>query len=102
MLESVWIDGLDYKIGLSPSTVNDDHGRVTYRTCEVWVDETMPEAKRYEILLHEVLHVLDNNRGLRLKEDQVKAMANALFAFLRDNPAYLARLVTLSEKGSKR
>ncbi|MFA6358747.1 MAG: hypothetical protein WCY09_08855, partial [Candidatus Omnitrophota bacterium] len=69
MLKQIRIDGLDYKIGLLPSTVNEDYGRVTYRTCEIWLDETMPGEKQYEILFHEIFHVLSTNRSSGLKEN---------------------------------
>ena len=36
-------------------------------------------------MLHELIHVVSSNRGMRLKEAQVESLANGLFQIIRDN-----------------
>lgn len=95
MLKTLRIDGLDFKVDPSPSNINDNHAMICYTNSQIWLDEDMAEDKSYESLLHEALHAIDVNRAVGLKEKQVKALANGLFAFLRANPTYLAALLVL-------
>lgn len=59
-----------------------------------------PETLR-ETLLHEVIHAVEEQIALKLKERQVHALAMGLFQVMRENPA-LVRFLTAPTKGGRR
>jgi hypothetical protein len=55
--------------------------------CQIEVKADMPAARARETLLHEVIHAVNSEYGIGLKERQVQALGTALVQVLRDNPA---------------
>jgi hypothetical protein len=51
-----------------------------------------PLESEQDTLLHELLHALDEATDAKMKETQVKKMATALLAVLKDNPSFCAYL----------
>lgn len=52
----------------------------------------MPMALEQDTLLHEVIHALDFNMKLHMKERQVSALASGIIAVFRDNPSFVKYL----------
>lgn len=59
-----------------------------------------PETLR-ETLLHEIIHAIEEQIDLGMKERQVHSLAIGLFQVLRENPA-LVRFLTAPTKGGRR
>lgn len=45
----------------------------------------LPKSTVDETFLHEIVHVVETNAGLNLKEGQVNALASGLYQVLKDN-----------------
>lgn len=50
------------------------------------------DPENYEALLHEMLHVVDDDFGLGLKEEGVRALETALATLIHDNPRFMMRV----------
>ena len=59
-----------------------------------------PETLR-ETLLHEVIHAIDEQLDLGMKEKQVHRIAIGLFQVLRENPAFVEFLTAQASKRGK-
>lgn len=73
--------------------LTDDSGRPAWglwceQLNEIWLSKALKRLpdKRRIILLHEVIHAIDNAHGLDLREEQVARLAECLAQYLRDNP----------------
>jgi hypothetical protein len=68
----------------------------TRRTdCRIVIDQSLPEERKQQIRLHELIHTADCESGEsvdELTEAQVGRLSRALWAILRDNPAVLPAL----------
>jgi len=51
----------------------------------IFLNESLSLSKRWSCLIHEILHELDWQLDLDLKENQVSAIAEGLFQVLTDN-----------------
>ena len=60
-----------------------------------------PETLR-ETLLHELIHAIEEQLGLDMKERQVHSLAIGLFQVLRENPALVRFVTATTTKGSGR
>lgn len=69
----------DKYLGLAEIT----HGRITLATHHD--GRELPEGKRAETFMHEILHYIAAQRGINLAEDTVKSLAGGLMAVIRDN-----------------
>jgi len=92
-LESLKFGGHQFKV-ICPYTFverSDLYGQVNFDNCEIRVGVVTPDVKprpvraTIETLLHERLHVVDAKWHVDLKEEQVGALSEGLFAFLIDN-----------------
>lgn len=78
---------------------NGDFGMYHNTTSLVEYSNDLDETQTKMTILHEVLHALFFERGLRLhvtKEQEevlVSAMENGLFALMRDNPKFVQYLM---------
>lgn len=67
-------------MGLSCSGYND------HKKCRIYYDEGWSEGKKRETVLHEIIHEIDEQGYLELKEKQVHALSALLLAVARENP----------------
>ncbi len=67
-------------------------GRVNCKTSKISIASNMPEDVAASILLHEILHVIDDYNHLELSETQVASLSTGLFSCLRDNPDLLEKI----------
>jgi hypothetical protein len=58
----------------------------------ILVRDGQPLESEQDTLLHEVLHAVEEAVDARLKETQVKKVATALLAVLKDNPSLVTYL----------
>jgi hypothetical protein len=59
---------------------------------QILVRDGQPLESEQDTLLHEVLHAVEEAVDARLKETQVKKVATALLAVLKDNPSLVTYL----------
>ena len=75
-----------YKLVLDPSLKDSEFwGRVHYKKETITLDPKLGKSVFKYVLLHELLHVVDFQRGLNLKESQIEALAFGLIDLLKDN-----------------
>ena len=60
-------------------------GRKYGWTCEIWIQKDEKKSKKEVTYLHEIIHELDYQHGLRLKENQVDSLASGLHQVLTEN-----------------
>lgn len=72
----------------------DDMGECDDENQLISVCEGLPLGNEQDTVLHELIHALDKQFTIKLKESQVATLATALLVFLKDNPkvfSYLKR-----------
>lgn len=60
-------------------------GRVNTKTGIIYIDESLNQDIKDETLLHEVLHVIDDNLKLNLSEEQIIRLSTGLYCILKEN-----------------
>jgi hypothetical protein len=58
----------------------------------ILIREGQPLESEQDTILHECLHAIDEAVDARLKETQVKKVATALLAVLKENPSFVSYL----------
>lgn len=88
---SVKILGVNYKIKMVSRRWENGQcwGEINHETCVIKLREDLNYQKKWEVLLHEILHAVVFHADLNLKHNQeevlVERMDEILFAVLRDN-----------------
>ena len=70
----------------------DDMGECRASEQAVYVKEGLPLEAEQDTLLHEVIHGVEWEMDLKLKESDVKKLATGLLAVLKENPRFSAFL----------
>lgn len=60
-------------------------GEYSFATQELRIDPSVPEGKKTEILLHEIVEAIDGYYELDLPHDKITVLAFALHQVLTDN-----------------
>lgn len=63
-----------------------DCGLMEFKPLRISVGRDMAPDEERESLLHEVMHAIEYQQGLELKEDQIRQLSIGLFEVLRNNP----------------
>jgi len=58
----------------------------------IYVKDGLPLDSEQDVLLHEVIHAVDEMVDAKMKESQVKRLATGLLAVLKDNPRFVSFL----------
>lgn len=89
MTDTINIAGISYTVEPFETDVDRNlMGRLAYDTAQIYVRKDLPIDKKYETLLHEVLHAVYMNAGLQQGDDEEKivtALSSGLYQFLKDN-----------------
>lgn len=89
MTDTINIAGISYTVEPFETDVDRNlMGRLAYDTAQIYVRKDLPVDKKYETLLHEVLHAVYMNAGLQQGDDEEKivtALSSGLYQFLKDN-----------------
>lgn len=75
-----------------PEADSSSAGRCVSSSGYIWVDEN--NSTKSEVLLHEVIHLINNRLHLDLKEKQVCSLGTALTEFIRLNPKVITYIAT--------
>lgn len=89
MTDTIKVSGIDYSInGFDTDVDRNLMGRLAYDTAQIYIRNDLPVDKKYETLLHEVIHIVYMNSGLQPSDDEEKvvtALSSGVYQFLKDN-----------------
>jgi hypothetical protein len=88
-VKSIKIGPIRYKVSYVHDLRDDVgklDGRISHTQAEIEVDDSMNEQTAAQTLLHEAVHAIELQTGIRLEEPQVDALAYSLFQLMRENP----------------
>lgn len=89
MTDTIKVSGIDYSInGFDTDVDRNLMGRLAYDTAQIYIRNDLPVDKKYETLLHEVIHIVYMNSGLQPSDDEEKvvtALSSGIYQFLKDN-----------------
>lgn len=97
-INKVKVGYVTYPVKWSSEVIDDDgnklYGHVRFLPQEeITVWKGASSLRQQESLLHEIIHVVDNNLELGLRERQVKLLSEGLFGVFKDNPGLVKWLV---------
>jgi len=87
-IKSLKIGGTIYKVLVLPEIIEDDRelfGQIKYNDSVIKVSKKFP-SNIPNTILHECIHGLLEDRGIKHKEELVVQLTNGLIQLLRDNP----------------
>ena len=64
----------------------DRWGDYNPRTGTIRIEADIPDDMKNEMVLHEIVHVISDIYGVRLKEKQICVIGAVLYQILKDNP----------------
>ncbi len=76
------------------------NGETDHNTFEILLDADAPEQKKRVVLLHEIIHAIDNmthEPEHHLQEDQVRCLTAGIYQVLRENPYFTTWLLKEGE-----
>ena len=59
------------------------------RTIKITTDDEVNIQQKENTLLHEIIHAIDTDRNLDMKEDQIGGVSTGLYQVMRDNKELL-------------
>ena len=95
-LKSVRVIGKTYGISFTSSgpLAEDELGELDPALQKITIKKGQPLETEQDTILHEIVHAIDNELNLDMKEKQVRGLATGILAVLKDNPrlsSYLRR-----------
>lgn len=66
------------------------YGQVFYDRQEIYINKNYRKKHKKATLLHEVIHAIDEQYSIDLKEEQVVSLTHGLMSVLKDNPEILS------------
>jgi len=88
--DKIKITGVDYKIELVDEIEDDIHesqfrARVLFKENKIKILNSYSCQDKFRTLLHEIIHILDDNFKLELEESTIQRLASGLYGVLKDN-----------------
>lgn len=88
--DRIKIGGIEYKIELIDEVMDDIHtaeyiGRVLYKENKIKILNSYSDEKKFRAMLHEIIHVLDDDYKIEIKEENMCRLEAGLFQVLKDN-----------------
>lgn len=88
-MQTIRVQGIDYTIKEFDGDLDANlMGREQYAKAKIYINKDMPESKKRETLLHELLHIVYANAYLQPGDDEervVGALATGLYQIFADN-----------------
>lgn len=88
-MKTIRIQGIDYTIKEFDGDLDANlMGREQYAKAKIYINKDMPDSKKRETLLHELLHIVYANAYLQAGDDEervVGALATGLYQIFADN-----------------
>jgi len=84
------IGGIDFKIEIIKDISNDLNiaeyrGKVLFKKDKILILDSYSNKGKFRTLLHEIIHILDDNYRLELTEELIIRLASGLYQVLKDN-----------------
>ena len=70
----------------------DDLGECSVDKLTISVRDGLPVEKERLVVVHELVHAIEDVLGLKLREKQVEGLETGIYALIRDNPSLLRYL----------
>ena len=96
--KSIKIVGKTYAVEEIPE-LEEDCGACYDTKQLIKIAADLPQELSQDTLLHEVLHAIDFQMHLNLKERHISAMASGLIAVIKENPEFVKYLLLPTGKG---
>ena len=93
--KQIKIGGLVYDVE-HKADIKDYWGKVSYGERKIVLEKNWPnKTQELNTILHECIHGILEERGIKHKESLVLSLGNGLTALLKDNPKLLKHIQTL-------
>jgi hypothetical protein len=84
--KSIRIGPYTYSVSFKKRVTTKDHyGEILFKPQTITIKEGLSDERTLTVLVHEILHGIDEVIGVELSENQVTYLANALVALWHDN-----------------
>jgi hypothetical protein len=80
--------GKDYKVEWftpDPVIIQEIEGREQWSSGRILINGDLDEDRALDILIHEVIHAINDDMKIKIEEDDVNRLGAALQAVIRDN-----------------
>lgn len=74
------------------------NGMIDHDNQIIYIRKSLPEEKKKEVLLHEVIHGISEALDMDLKEKAVQMLARSLYDFLTANQIISSWMVSVKEQ----
>lgn len=91
-VRAVTIGSVKYKIEYASRPTLHGHecyGMVDHGKATIELNDSNSTERDIQTLLHEIVHVIDEQRGLSLSEEQVDKLAYGILDLIRTNDAFI-------------
>lgn len=85
--KSLKICGHEYKIEIDNNLMKNlnHYGTTSFVSQTITIDKSFPHSQVVDTLIHEIIHVIDDNIKIELEENNVCRLANLLSTTILDN-----------------
>ena len=88
--DKIKIGGIEYKIEFIDEIKDNIHtseyiGRVLFREQKIKILNSYPIEKKFRVMLHEIIHVLDEDYKMEINEENLCRLEAGLYQVLKDN-----------------
>lgn len=99
-MESLKILGQVYTLEVVDEISRSDplNGMIDHDNQIIYIRKSLPEEKKKEVLLHEVIHGISEALDMDLKEKAVQMLARSLYDFLTANQIISSWMVSAKEQ----
>jgi len=87
---SVKVGGLIIKVEQKNNLASnrDKFGEFSFMEQKITIDESLPQDKKEETLIHEILEALNGYYALNLEHDKISVLGFGLYQVLKENKLY--------------
>jgi len=89
--KKIKVGGIVYDIEITkvpdvpPLCKNHADGQVDYDKCKIFIDESLPQQLREQVLFHEIIHAIEYNNNFESEERIIQTFASNLYQVIKDN-----------------
>lgn len=83
------VAGIEYEVEyVSSDNLNGLLGTADFNNQLIKINKDATEATQHIAIIHEIIHILDKTYNIKLSEEQVVFLAQAIVALVNENPEY--------------
>jgi hypothetical protein len=84
------IAGIDYDVQyVSSEELNGLLGTADFNAQKIRINKNATDATQHIAVIHEIIHILDKSYNIKLSEEQVVYLAQAIVALVKENPDFI-------------